>query len=96
MSTITADPTLLLVLSQMKEATEIKDAAGNVVGVYTPKTLTVDDVRKMFDLDKARERLAREGHQGRPFKEIQKRMRAMEAAEKRKKSGKKVSRTIKA
>ena len=31
MSTITADPTLLLVLSQMKDVTEIRDANGNLV-----------------------------------------------------------------
>ena len=68
MSIITADPTLLLVLSQMKEVTEIRDANGNVVGIYTPKGFTADDARKMFDLDKARHKLATE--KSRPFREM--------------------------
>jgi hypothetical protein len=84
MSTITADPTLLLVLSQMKDETEICDAAGNVIGVYTPKGLTADDVRTMFDLNKARETYEREKGQGRPFKEIVGRLRMLEAEERRK------------
>lgn len=79
MSTITGDPTLLLVLSQMKETTEIRDADGNLVGVYTPKTLTADDVRKLFDIDKARETLEREKDQGRPFSEVLARLKAMES-----------------
>jgi hypothetical protein len=84
MPTITADPTLLLVLSQMKDETEIRDADGNLVGVYTPKTLTADDVRKLFDLDKARKTYEREKGQGRPFKEVLRRIRALEAEERRK------------
>lgn len=84
MSTITADPTLLLVLSQMKEVTEIKDADGNLVGVYTPKTLTVEDVRKMFDLDKARATYERDKGKGRPLKEIVRRMREIESQERKK------------
>jgi len=84
MSTITADPTLLLVLSQMKDVTEIRDANGNVVGVYTPKAMTAEDARKLFDLKKARETLAREKGKGRPFKEIVRKLRSMEAAEQKK------------
>jgi hypothetical protein len=84
MSTITADPTLLLVLGQMKDVTEIRDANGKLVGVYTPKAMTADDARRLFDLDKARERLAREKDQGRPFKEVLRKMRDLEATEKRK------------
>jgi hypothetical protein len=88
MSTITADPTLLLVLGQMKDVTEIRDADGNVVGVYTPKTLTADDVRKMFDLDKARATYERDKGKGRPFKEILRRLKAIEAQERKKGKGK--------
>ena len=79
MSTITADPTLLLVLGQMKDVTEIRDANGNLVGVYTPKAMTADDARKLFNLDKARETLAREKDLGRPFSEVLARLKAMEA-----------------
>ena len=68
MSTITADPTLLLVLSQMKDKTEIRDANGNLVGIYTPKCKTDEEIKKLFDLDKAREKLAME--KTRPFREM--------------------------
>jgi hypothetical protein len=85
MSTVTADPTLLLVLSQMKDVTEIRDEQGNLVGVYTPKAMTADDARKLFDLDKARERLARERGQARPFKQVLQKLKSMEAAERRQK-----------
>lgn len=78
MSTLTADATLLLVLSQMKDVTEIRDANGNLVGVYTPKAMTADDARKLFDLDKARERLKKEGHKARPFREIIDKLKKME------------------
>ena len=78
MSTITADPTLLLVLGQMKEVTEIRDGDGNLVGVYTPKAMTADDARKLFDLDKARLRFEKEKHKARPFREVLDRLKKME------------------
>jgi hypothetical protein len=78
---------LLLVLSQMKDVTEIRDANGNLVGIYTPKAMTAEDARKMFDLDKARETYEREKGKGRPFKEIVRRMRAIEAEERKKRKG---------
>lgn len=80
MSTITADPTLLLVLSQMNDVTEIRDSNGNVVGVYTPKAMTADDARKLFDLDKARARFEKEKHDVRPFREVLARLKKMEHA----------------
>jgi hypothetical protein len=80
MSTITADPTLLLVLSQMNDVTEIRDPKGNLVGVYTPKAMTASDARKLFDLDKARERFENEKHKARPFREVLTRIKKMEQA----------------
>jgi hypothetical protein len=80
MSTITADPTLLLVLSQMKGVTEIRDEQGNLVGVYTPKAMTADDARKLFNLNKARERYEREKDQARPFREVLAKLKKMERA----------------
>ena len=81
MSTITADPTLLLVLSQMKDKTEIRDGNGNLVGVYSPKGKTDEEIRKLFDLDKAREKLAME--KTRPFREmadsLEKRLESVDA-----------------
>ena len=70
MSTIIADPTLLLVLGQMKDVTEIRDVNGNLVGIYTPKGKNDEDIKKLFDLDKARERYEREKDRARPFREI--------------------------
>lgn len=68
MSTITADPNMLSVLSQVKGVTEIRDASGNLVGIFTPKSKTDEDIKKLFDLEKARERLATE--KARPFREM--------------------------
>lgn len=68
MSTITADPKMLSVLSQVKGITEIRDADGNLVGTFTPKGKTDEEIKKLFDLDKAREKLATE--KTRPFREM--------------------------
>lgn len=68
MSTITADPNMLSVLSQVKSVTEIRDANGNLVGTFTPKGKTDEEIKKLFDLDKAREKLATE--KTRPFREM--------------------------
>ena len=68
MSTITADPKMQSVLGQIKDITEIRDANGNLMGIYTPKGKSDDDIRKLFDLDKAREKLAKE--KARPFREM--------------------------
>jgi hypothetical protein len=60
----------MLVLGQWKDVTEIRDANGNLVGVYTPKGKTDAELIKLFDLDKARARYEREKDQARPFREI--------------------------
>jgi hypothetical protein len=74
MSTITADPTLLQVLSQMKEKTEIRDPDGNLVGVYTPtadveKSL-VEKVSKLVDRSELERRKREEGGKGIPTAEV--------------------------
>ena len=76
MSTITADPNLLSVLSQMKSVTEIRDGDGNLVGTFTPKGKSDEEIKKLFDLNRARETLAREKNQGRPLQEILARLEA--------------------
>ncbi len=68
MSTITADPNMLSVLSQVNGVTEIRDASGKLVGIFTPKSKTDEDIKKLFDLEKARVRLATE--KARPFREM--------------------------
>jgi hypothetical protein len=80
-STITANSNLHSVLSQVKDVTEIRDAHGNLMGIYTPKGHTdaginsqrvlilFEDGRSVqFDLKQARERLATE--LAMPFREM--------------------------
>ena len=71
---LTVDDRVLQVLQQAKGPTEIRDCDGNVFGVYTPTRITEEEARRIFDLEKARETLRREGGQGRPLKEIWKRL----------------------
>jgi hypothetical protein len=68
MSTITADANLLSVLSQVKGVTEIRDGDGNLIGTFTPRGITDEKIKKLFDLDRAREKLATE--KVRPFREM--------------------------
>jgi hypothetical protein len=84
MSTITADPkNMHSVLTLVKEVTEIRDGAGNLIGMFTPTGKTDPGVEKqqmlivfedgrsvIFDLQRARETLAREKDLARPFREI--------------------------
>jgi hypothetical protein len=69
------------VLSQVKDVTEIRDADGNLMGIYTPKGKTDEEIKKLFDLDRARATLAREKGKGRPFKEILRRLKSTGALE---------------
>jgi hypothetical protein len=68
MSTITADPNMKSILSQVTGVTEIRDANGNLMGIYTPKGKTDEEIKKLFDLEKARAKLATE--KTRPFREM--------------------------
>jgi hypothetical protein len=70
MSTITANSALQQLLGQLKDVTEIRDIHGNLLGVYTPKGKTAEDIKKLFDLQRAHETLVREGSQARPFHEV--------------------------
>jgi len=81
MSTITAEPKQS-VFSRLTDVTEIRDAKGNVLGVYTPTgksqasackhmlILFEDGATVTFDMERAKETLAREKGRGRPFREI--------------------------
>lgn len=74
MSTITADPTLLQVLSQMKEKTEIRDPDGNLVGVYTPTTEVekslIEKACMLVDRAELERRKSEEGGKGIPTAEV--------------------------
>jgi hypothetical protein len=78
MSTITADPNMKSVLCQVTDVTEIRDANGNLMGIYMPKGKTDEELLKLFDLDRARATLTKEKGQGRPLKEILDRLHAQE------------------
>jgi len=81
-TTAAADSKLASVLSRLTEVTEICDAKGNILGVYTPKEKTYvgthkhvliifdDGATVTFDMERARETLAREKGHGRPLREV--------------------------
>jgi len=68
MSTITVDSSWLVILRQAKGVTELRDADGNLIGTFTPKGKTDEEIKKLFNLDKAREKLGKEST--RPFREM--------------------------
>jgi len=78
MSTITVDSKMLSMLRQVKVPTDILDDAGKVLGTFTPKDKTDEEIIKVFDLDKARATFEREKGQGRPLQEILDRLHALE------------------
>ena len=78
MSTITANRKLKSLLSQVSGTAEIRDADGNLLCLFTPKDLGAEEIKGIFDLKKARKTLVREKDQGRPLKEILKRLKAKE------------------
>jgi hypothetical protein len=80
MSAIATEPKFPSVFSRLTEVTEIRDAKGNILGVYTPKgKADADECREIlilfedgafvkFDIKKARERLTTE--KAKPFREM--------------------------
>jgi len=68
MSTITADPNMLAVLSRVIDVTEIRDASGNLVGIFTPGNQA--DEKPLFDLEEAERISGDERDKGRPLNEI--------------------------
>jgi len=80
MSTITVDPNTLSMLRQVKVPTDILDDAGKVLGTFTPKGKSDEEIIKLFDLDKARERYEREKDQARPFREMIAKLEALAEA----------------
>jgi hypothetical protein len=70
MSTITADPALTQMLSQVKDIAEIRGSDGALLGIFTPKEVEEQRIRKLFDIKKANETYEREKDKCRPFSEI--------------------------
>ena len=71
MGAITATPELVSLLSPLKETTEIRDARGQVIGVFTPRAVAEEErLKSLFDLEEAERILATERDTGRPLQEI--------------------------
>lgn len=79
MSTVTADATVQQWLAQLQEVTEIRDAQGNLLGLFTPRALAEPErmkrLKSLFDLEEA-ERIAATQRQGRSWAEIRRDLEA--------------------
>jgi hypothetical protein len=71
MGAITATSEAISILSPLREITEIRDAQGRVLGVFTPQAVAEEErLKSLFDLEEAERLLATERHAGRPLQEI--------------------------
>jgi hypothetical protein len=71
MSAITPTPELIAILAQLKEITEIRDAQGRILGLFTPQAVAEEDrMKSLFNVEEAERVLATQGHAGRPLQEI--------------------------
>ncbi|MCI0681491.1 MAG: hypothetical protein L0Y71_05255 [Gemmataceae bacterium] len=70
MSTITADPALTQMLSQVKDVAEVRGSDGALLGIFTPREVEEEKIKKLFDIKKANETYEREKGNCRPFSEI--------------------------
>ena len=75
MTVLTANEAMLAQLRGIVEPVEVRDAAGNVLGHYTPVVSAetrkmYDEVKELFDLEEAESVLATERDKGRPLREI--------------------------
>ena len=84
MSTITADPVLLSALKQMNDVTEIRDADGNVVGVFAPRiteeSYLVEKVKGLVDFAELERRKKEEHGKGITTAELLKKLEALESS----------------
>ena len=85
MTVLKADTQLKAYLVPLTDQTEIQDADGNLLGVFTPANqnagMSYAELRKLFDPDeiKRRREQARDDP-GRPLEEIVKHLRSLENA----------------
>ncbi len=70
MSTITADSALTQMLSQVKDIAEIRGSDGVLLGIFTPREVEVEKIKRLFDIKKANETYEKEKGKCRPFSEI--------------------------
>jgi hypothetical protein len=70
MSSISLSAEAVSALRQLAETTEIRDAAGQIVGVFVPRSLAQSRSAMGFDLDETERILATEKDKGRSLKDI--------------------------
>jgi hypothetical protein len=82
MSTIRIDPSLQQFLQNLKEATEVLDKDGNLLGVFKPKSQLDAEVvaiaAKLFDPAELDRIEREESGKGIRFSEVKKRLQALE------------------
>ena len=73
MSTFTIPPELASLLVQFKDATELRDPQGKVIGLFTPLAKAEEEhrerIKALFDMEEV-ERAMAHGGEGRPLKDI--------------------------
>ena len=83
MATITADPNMLAVLSQVKEATEIRGPDGNLLGTFLPENSAqekelYEKAKQILDPAELEQRKREEAGKGSSLEEMWKRIHAKE------------------
>jgi hypothetical protein len=79
MSSISLSPDAVSALQQLAETTEIRDAAGQVVGLFVPRSRAHSQTMG-FDMEEAERVLATEKDNGRPLKDIWKDLHAQKGS----------------
>jgi hypothetical protein len=87
MTTFVADEALKGYLKPITKPTEIRDADGKLLGVFTPSEEAVADryaeISKLFDPEEIRRRKEREGHlPGYTIEQVMEHLRSLEGREK--------------
>lgn len=78
MSTLTADETLRALLSQVKDVTQIRDTAGEVLGYFTPRAKVYQRAAELFDPAEIKRRKEAEHGQGVSTEELLRRLQTLE------------------
>lgn len=85
MITVIVEPSVQTILSQFTDKTELRDAAGKVIGYFTPRQVAEDEMYaeaiRSFDLEKEHqefEKFRASGEKGYPAEEVLKELEAME------------------
>ena len=80
MSSLTLPPEVISLLAQRQEATELRDARGNCIGVFEPRNVDAQErerLRSLFDLEEA-ERVAATKQGGYSLQEVKEYLRSLE------------------